>query len=171
MRGYCRVCRRSCALTRRGRVWWHKPHVHAPTPGQGHRCPGAGEPPLGQSGPDLPPLDGQFLAPSPLAREHGWPGTVYLVHFDEPFAHARHYLGWASPGNLNLRLGHHAAGTGANLLRHVAKAGIGWTLARTWPGDRTRERSMKAHGKTRICPVCRPEVEARLLAGVSLLDR
>jgi hypothetical protein len=92
---------------------------------------------------------------------------VYLLHFDEPFGHARHYLGYASPGNLHFRLGHHAAGSGANLLRHVAKAGIGWSLARTWKGDRHRERQLKQHGKTRACPMCRPELETRLLRKAS----
>jgi predicted GIY-YIG superfamily endonuclease len=95
---------------------------------------------------------------------------VYLLHFDEPFGHARHYLGYASPGNLHARLAHHAAGSGANLLRHVAKAGIGWQLARTWSGSRTRERQLKARGHARCCPVCRPELEAHLLARVSHLD-
>lgn len=87
-------------------------------------------------------------------------GTVYLIHFAEPFRHARHYMGWA--GNLQARLAHHAAGTGANLLRHVNDAGITWELARTWPGDRNLERSMKTRGHTRICPICRPELATHL---------
>lgn len=167
-RAPCRVCRRPCALTRRGRVWHHRARTAYGRPGL--RCLGAGEPPLGQPGPDLVPLDGQQLAPSPLIAEHGFPGTVYLLHLDEPFGHARHYLGYASPGNLHARLAHHAAGSGANLLRHVAKAGIGWQLARTWTGSRSRERQLKARGHSRACPVCRPELEAYLLR-VSLLDR
>lgn len=103
----------------------------------------------------------------PLTAEHPG-GTVYLVHFAEPFGHARHYLGYASPGNLHRRLAHHAAGTGANLLRHVAAAGIGWTLVRTWPGDRTLERSLKVNGHARRCPVCSPRLAVRLAA--TLLD-
>jgi hypothetical protein len=83
-------------------------------------------------------------------------GTVYLVCFDAPFGHARHYLGWAGPGNLTARLSHHAAGTGANLLRHVARAGISWELVRTWPGDRHLERRLKNRGgHARLCPTCR----------------
>lgn len=81
------------------------------------------------------------------------PGTVYLIHFDRPFKHARHYLGWAS--NLEARLDHHRRGTGANLLRHVRDAGIGWTVARTWTGDRNRERQLKVQGgHSRKCPLC-----------------
>lgn len=80
--------------------------------------------------------------------------TVYLLHFDRPFGHARHYLGWAS--SLDARLAHHANGTGANLLRHVAAAGISWQLARVWEGaDRNRERQIKRQGGlSRSCPLC-----------------
>ena len=165
-RAPCRVCRRPSALTRRGRVW-----AHLARPIR-LRCNGSGLPPLGRpcDAVEGGPHPGQYLDPSPLVREYGFPGTVYLVHLDEPFGHARHYLGYASPGNLHSRLAHHAAGSGANLLRHVAKAGIGWQLARTWPGSRSRERQLKARGHSRCCPVCRPELEAHLLARVSLLD-
>src|SRR5438105_4055488 len=84
----------------------------------------------------------------------GVPGTVYLVHFDSPFGHARHYTGWAA--NLEGRLWHHANATGANLLRHVRAAGIGWTLARTWQATRRKERSLKnSGGASRYCPICK----------------
>jgi predicted GIY-YIG superfamily endonuclease len=80
-------------------------------------------------------------------------GVVYLLHFDRPFKHARHYLGWAT--DLDGRLRHHKAGTGANLLKHVAAAGIGWTVARTWSADRDRERQIKRQGGlSRSCPMC-----------------
>jgi hypothetical protein len=66
------------------------------------------------------------------------------------------HIGWAGPGNRSWRLAHHAAGTGANLLRHVAKAGISWELVRTWPGDRHLERRLKNRGgHARLCPTCR----------------
>lgn len=76
-------------------------------------------------------------------------GVVYLLHFDEPYKHARHYLGWTR--DLDSRLADHRAGTGANLL-----AGIGFTLARTWsPADRNRERQIKNQGGlSRSCPTC-----------------
>lgn len=83
-------------------------------------------------------------------------GTVYLLHFERPFRHAQHYLGWAQ--NLDARLAHHADGSGANLLKHVRAAGIGWTLVRTWaPADRNRERQLKNQGsRARLCPICNP---------------
>jgi hypothetical protein len=167
-RAPCRVCWRSCALTRHGRAWHHLAAVRLPD-GRRVRCLGAGHPPVGQPGPEFDLLPEVLDArPNLLAPEHGFPGTVYLLHLDEPFGHARHYLGYASPGNLYARLAHHAAGSGANLLRHVAKAGIGWQLARTWSGSRSRERQLKARGKGRACPVCRPELEAYLLARCSI---
>lgn len=164
MRAACRVCWRSSALTRRGNVWHHHARTLHPLTAPLGRCRGAGVPPLGQPGPDLSAEPWQALAPSPLVREHPG-GTVYLLHLAEPFGHARHYCGWAGPGNLTWRLAHHAAGTGANLLRHVAKAGIGWELGRTWPGDRHLERRIKNRGGLRrACPVCRPELAEKLLA-------
>lgn len=82
-------------------------------------------------------------------------GTVYLLHFDRPFRHAKHYMGWTD-GALEVRLACHARGDGANLLRHVGAAGIAWTLARTWPGPRGRERQLKIQGgHTRKCPICK----------------
>lgn len=63
-------------------------------------------------------------------------GTVYLLHFDRPYKHARHYLGWAK--DLDARLEHHRAGTGARLLAVLKEHGIGFVLA----------------GASRCCPVC-----------------
>jgi predicted GIY-YIG superfamily endonuclease len=80
-------------------------------------------------------------------------GTVYLLHFDQPYRHARHYIGWTT--NLAARLAEHARGQGARLLAVVREAGITWRLARTWPGDRRRERQIKNQGgASRRCPCC-----------------
>ncbi len=80
-------------------------------------------------------------------------GTVYLLHFDQPYEHARHYVGWAV--NVKRRLAEHEAGHGARLLAVVKGAGIGWTLARMWPGSRARERQIKRQGgHARHCPLC-----------------
>jgi hypothetical protein len=80
-------------------------------------------------------------------------GTVYLLHFDRPYKHARHYLGWA--GNLDARLAVHGTRHGARLLAVLRAEGIGWQLARTWPGDRNRERQLKNMGSSaRHCPMC-----------------
>jgi hypothetical protein len=84
-------------------------------------------------------------------------GTVYLLHLDPPYKHARHYTGSAAPGRLQARLAAHAAGTGARLMEVVKAAGGSFRLARTWPGGRTRERELKArHDAPRLCPICTP---------------
>ena len=82
--------------------------------------------------------------------------TVYLLHFDRPFGHATHYLGFAEPHRLIDRLSHHRQGTGSNLCKHVAAAGIGWQLSRLWEdGSRTKERQIKNQGgKAGVCPLC-----------------
>jgi predicted GIY-YIG superfamily endonuclease len=78
---------------------------------------------------------------------------VYLLHFSEPYRHARHYLG--STDNLERRLAEHRGGTGARLMEVVSEAGISFTLARTWPGGRQRERQLKKQGgRSRLCPLC-----------------
>lgn len=81
-------------------------------------------------------------------------GTTYLLHFDSPYRHARHYVGWA--GELYLRLAQHGTSHGARLLQVVAEHGIGWRLARTWSGtSRHFERRVKRGGAgTKFCPLC-----------------
>ena len=80
-------------------------------------------------------------------------GTVYLLHFDRPYRHAGHYTGWTT--NLPARLAEHATGHGARLLAVITQAGIGWHLARTWPGTRHTERGLKRQGgASRRCPLC-----------------
>jgi hypothetical protein len=62
---------------------------------------------------------------------------------------------------LDGRLAEHAAGRGARLMAVIAEAGIGWTLARTWEGSRTRERQLKRQGgASRRCPICRAQRNA-----------
>lgn len=84
-------------------------------------------------------------------------GIVYLLHFDHPYGHARHYLGWTQ--DLQARLHEHRSGRGARLLEVVTQAGIGFQLARTWQGTRALERSKKGQGgRARMCPVCRAQL-------------
>lgn len=79
---------------------------------------------------------------------------VYLLHFDRPYHHARHYLG--SCANLQERLERHSRGQGSNLLAIVSRAGITWELARTWCGGKERERQLKKQlGGSRLCPLCK----------------
>lgn len=80
--------------------------------------------------------------------------VVYLLHFDRPYQHAKHYLG--SCQDLERRLIQHGKGRGARLLEVVSQAGIGWQLARTWCGGKQRERQLKKQGgASRSCPICK----------------
>ena len=85
------------------------------------------------------------------------PGVVYLLHFDRPYRHARHYLGWTA--DLPGRLESHARGHGARLLEVVSRAGIGWTVARVcWGKTKKFERQIKNRGGlARFCPLCKEE--------------
>lgn len=79
---------------------------------------------------------------------------VYLIHFERPLHHARHYMGWTN--NLDARIAEHANGDGAKLMAAIRKAGIGFEVVRTWDGDRHLERRLKNQKMApRLCPVCR----------------
>ena len=88
-------------------------------------------------------------------------GTVYLFHFDQRYEHAGHYTGWAE--DLDHRVAEHQAGRGARLIEVITQAGIGFRLARTWPGvTRARERQLKRQGgASRHCPICQDDRKAR----------
>lgn len=81
--------------------------------------------------------------------------AVYLLHFDRPFKHARHYVGFVEEADkVASRLQRHADGDGAALTR----AGIGLAIVRTWQGKSRRfERRLKNQKHhTRLCPLCNP---------------
>jgi predicted GIY-YIG superfamily endonuclease len=92
-----------------------------------------------------------------VSRRGGGPsGTVYLLHFETPYKHARHYVGWTE-GPVEERVRQHQSGAGARLLAVVVNAGIAFHLARTWAGTRRLERRIKTlGGAARCCPVCTP---------------
>lgn len=84
--------------------------------------------------------------------------VIYLVHFERPFGHAKHYLGFTDL-TLRERFARHKSlakiRRGSALLRAVLEAGIGFKVVRIWPaGDRNEERRMKGNGKSWRCPVC-----------------
>jgi len=94
-------------------------------------------------------------------------GLVYLLHFDQLYVPypdapagscAGHYTGFAygGPRGLSRRLAKHGTSEGARLMLAIARAGIGWQLARTWwPGTRDLERRLKVQGgAARRCPLC-----------------
>jgi predicted GIY-YIG superfamily endonuclease len=83
--------------------------------------------------------------------KRGQLGVIYMLHFHQPYQHARHYVGWTE--DLLDRLDRHAAGRGARLVEVIWQAGIGFTLVRICEGTRRTERAIKhAGGATRYCP-------------------
>jgi hypothetical protein len=148
------------------------PDGTAPQPASGTPAPSRSRRPSGTSGTATRPLLPSWHRPaatpppssalsSPAAGRADMsrrqvPGTVYLLHFSRPYRHPRHYTGWAS--DLAARLADHDDGRGARLTAVAKAAGITWTLARTWPGTRARERQLTNQGgASRHCPTCKKE--------------
>jgi hypothetical protein len=69
---------------------------------------------------------------------------LYLLHFDRPYEHARHYLGYSSGDPIHRITLHRAGRSGCRLTEAVARAGIsmsiGWCC---YVGDRHDERRLK----------------------------
>lgn len=82
---------------------------------------------------------------------------IYLVHFERPFKHAKHYVGFTDV-TLHERFARHTSNArlrrGSALMRAVLEAGIKFKVVRTWPGDRETEKRMKVSGNSWRCPVC-----------------
>jgi predicted GIY-YIG superfamily endonuclease len=77
---------------------------------------------------------------------------IYLLHFDPPYKHAKHYLGYsADPVK---RFERHKAGHGARLVKVAMAAGVKMVLVWVKSGNRKLERRLKGHSSTRICTVC-----------------
>lgn len=82
---------------------------------------------------------------------------VYLIHFDRPYKHARHYLGFVEEAEgLEARMHRHEHGNGSRLMAVITEAGIPWQLVRVWPnGDRNFERHLKNQKNSKhLCPIC-----------------
>ncbi len=82
---------------------------------------------------------------------------VYLIHFNEKYYHAQHYIGYTRSGRiLPERISHHRQGHGAKLLEALNKHGIGYEVVRTWKdGNKTLERKLKNRKNASfLCPIC-----------------
>lgn len=98
--------------------------------------------------------------------------VVYLICFHKPWPagkHPRHYCGSAS--DLAERVASHRRATGSSyhgkLVALMNAAGIGWDVARVWPGEHDQvpagfdfaawEKRLKSWGHLRdLCPECNP---------------
>lgn len=91
--------------------------------------------------------------------------VLYLLHFDPPYRHARHYLGYSDRRDPFSRIAQHLAGRGSPLVAAALAAGCRVLVADWWPGDRTRERLLKRRAHVPAwCPLCQnPKLLARFL--------
>ena len=94
--------------------------------------------------------------------------AIYLIHFEQPYKHAQHYLGFVATDRyalveaLESRLAFHRSGRGSRLLRAVNAAGIDYEVVRIWEqGTRSEERRLKGKSSTRLCPRCNRGWQAR----------
>lgn len=91
---------------------------------------------------------------------------VYLLHFDPPYLHAQHYLGWSH--DIAARVHQHASGGSRSspLVQAALANGSRIRLARVWLGaDRNFERTLKNRRYARrICPECRARVSRQVSA-------
>src|SRR5687768_11308024 len=93
-----------------------------------------------------------------LSLSHGVAGTVYVLHFELGYKHARHYVGWTSGDDVTARLAVHLQGRGSPLVRAAVRAGMQVQLAATYPGTRYLERRLKRWHKTgQFCAICRQQ--------------
>jgi hypothetical protein len=85
--------------------------------------------------------------------------AVYILHFDKPFHHSRHYVGWAKEPTAETRINHHHNGTsGVRYIEAALAAGVTFRVARIWPdASRNFERQLKnTHSTADYCPICHP---------------
>ena len=89
-----------------------------------------------------------------LSLRHNVSGTVYVLHFEPAYKHARHYVGWTA-GEVTDRLAVHLQGRGSPLVRAAVEAGVDVQLAATYEGTRYLERRLKSwHNTGRFCAIC-----------------
>lgn len=78
---------------------------------------------------------------------------MYLLHFDRPYHHARHYVGFTT--NLDQRVERHRAGRGSPLVQAASEAGIAFKVVRVWYNVTAQfERRVHHMQKKLLCPVC-----------------
>lgn len=91
---------------------------------------------------------------------------VFLLHFDEPFWHARHYAGYAVGTGRGASYARAIAGCTAlgphELVMAVQASGIGIRVADVFVGEgRALQRRLRSsHNLARHCPICTREAES-----------
>jgi len=82
--------------------------------------------------------------------------AVYVLHFDPPYRHARHYIGFTVEKTPDRRLWQHLNGRGSPLVKAAVAAGCEVRVAAFWrSGTRTFERWLKRRADVyKWCPCC-----------------
>jgi hypothetical protein len=101
-------------------------------------------------------------------RPDDHPYTVYLLHFEPAYRHARHYVGSTETRLLPSRLARHARGQGARLVRAALAAGCKITLTKVWhTPTRELEKKIKRAGHHKAkCPLCNPGLTTDMIAAM-----
>lgn len=94
-------------------------------------------------------------------------GVIYMLHFHQPYRHARHYVGRTE--DLFDRLDRHATGHGARLVAVIWEAGIGFTVIRICEG--TRRTNVPARTRAARSATARPAPPTRATALVTADQR
>lgn len=84
-------------------------------------------------------------------------GYVYVLCFDRPFSHARHYIGCTTDPRGRMRC--HARGRGATIVRRAAEQGIGFSVGAVGSCSLAVLRRLERHAKDwknaeRFCERC-----------------
>jgi len=84
---------------------------------------------------------------------------VYILHFEEPYYHARHYVGYTEDTGRRFKEHFNCHSSGSPLIQAALEAGIKITVSRIYfDGGRELERKIKkSHHTHRFCPICKEE--------------
>jgi predicted GIY-YIG superfamily endonuclease len=93
-----------------------------------------------------------------IARGEQKHQQLYLLHFDRSLNGRQHYLGWSE--NVFRRLEEHRKGQGGKTTAAYKRAGIGFTLAASWPGTKDDETQFKRKRLGSLCPLCQKKNKA-----------
>ncbi len=94
---------------------------------------------------------------------------LYLLHFDPPYRHAKHYLGYTE--DLANRFSLHLRGRGSPLVKAAVNSGSTIVLVRIWPHDGNAEQEIKrvVGSRARLCPLCNPSAKSQMSMYRSIL--
>lgn len=95
--------------------------------------------------------------------------SVYLIHLEKPFKHAKHYIGYTALESVEDRVKRHKNNSGSHFLSVCNYECIDYKVVRTWnrmtiKDAKELERRIKKHSSTPLCPICNPDGYARRIS-------